>query len=225
MTTHAEDEALLGEEQPEQVAAEMLALADELRRVLALAVEARPLAGELAPLVEQARALGDGLAGLSNVHALAPGAVHRPYDPNRFNPVSGPSNPIAPPLQMWVISDGEDGPEGRRTQGRVRFGTAYQGPPGHVHGAMVAAMYDDLLGRSQLAAGFTGSITVQFRRPTPLHRDLDVRAWVDRVDGRKRWVHGTCHLDGVLLTEAEGLFISPRHGATLEGIREHLGGP
>jgi acyl-CoA thioesterase FadM len=89
---------------------------------------------------------------------------------------------------------------------------------------MVAAMYDDLLGRSQLAAGFTGSITVRYRRPTPLNRDLDVRAWVDRVEGRKRWVHGTCHLDGELLTEAEGLFIAPRGGANLEGIVSHLGG-
>lgn len=86
----------------------------------------------------------------------------------------------------------------------------------------VAAMYDDLLGRSQLTAGFTGSITVNYRRPTPLLRDLDVAAWVDRVDGRKRWVHGTCHLDGVLLTEAEGLFVAPRQGATMEGIAAHL---
>jgi hypothetical protein len=220
--TRAEEEAFLGQEQPEQVAAEMQSLADELRRVLALAVEVRPLAGELVPFVAQAKALADGLAELSSVHALADGAVHRPYDPNRFNPVSGTSNPVAPPLVMWHVAEGPDGPDGRRTQGRVRFGSAYQGPPGHVHGAMVAAMYDDLLGRSQLAAGFTGSITIRYRRPTPLHRDLDVAAWVDRVDGRKRWVHGTCHLDGVLLTEAEGLFIAPKGGATIMGITEHL---
>jgi hypothetical protein len=224
VTTHAQDEAWLGDEQPEQVAAEMQQLADELRRVLALAVEVRPLAGELAPFVAQARALADGLAGLSSVHAPAEGAVVRPYDPNRFNPVSGSANPMAPPLEMWPVHEGEDGPEGRRTQGRVRFGTAYQGPPGHVHGAMVAAMYDDLLGRSQLATGFTGFITIHFRRPTPLDRDLDVRAWVDRVDGRKRWVHGTCHLDGVLLTEAEGLFVAPRTGPGMEGLVAHLAG-
>jgi acyl dehydratase len=125
---------------------------------------------------------------------------------------------------MWAVTEGPDGPEGRRTQGTVRFGPAYQGPPGHAHGAMVAAMYDDLLGRSQLGAGFTGSITIRFLAPTPLDRDLDVRAWVDRTEGRKRWVHGTCHLDGRLLTEAEGLFIAPKGGATLEGIVGALGG-
>ena len=220
----ADDEALLGADHPEQVAEELQALADELRRVLAAAVQVRPLPGELLPHVALARRLADGLDAVSSVHAPAPGAVVRPYDPNRLNPVSGGANAVAPPLRMWAVTEGPDGPEGRRTQGTVRFGPAYQGPPGHAHGAMVAAMYDDLLGRSQLGAGFTGSITIRFLAPTPLDRDLDVRAWVDRTEGRKRWVHGTCHLDGRLLTEAEGLFIAPKGGATLEGIVGALGG-
>jgi hypothetical protein len=218
VTDQVHDEALLGDEHPEQVAQELVELAEVLREVLTSAVLARPRAGELLGAIEQARSLARTLAEVSSVDDLGEGAVHRPYDPNRFNPVSGGSNAVAPPLRMWQVSEGPDGPQGRRTQGTVRFGPAFQGPPGHVHGAMVAAMYDDLLGRSQLVAGFTGAITVRYRRPTPLDRELEVRAWVDRVDGRKRWVHGTCHLDGELLTEAEGLFIAPKGGATLAGI-------
>lgn len=215
-TAAHDDEALLGADHPEQVDSELQELADQLRRVLAAAVQVRPVAGDLQPHIAGAQALADALEAL----ALAPaeGAVARPYDPNRFNPVSGSASAVAPPLRMRQVAEGPDGPDGRRTQGTVRFGPAYQGPPGHAHGAMVAAMYDDLLGRSQLAAGFTGSITVRYLAPTPLDRELDVCAWVDRVDGRKRWVHGTCHLDGRLLTEAEGLFIAPKGGATLEGI-------
>ena len=49
-----------------------------------------------------------------------------------------------------------------------------------------------------------------------------MRAWVDRVEGRKRWVRGTCHLDGVLVSEAEGLFIAPREGGNLQGILSSL---
>jgi len=211
-----DDQALLGADHPEQVDAELQSLADELRRVLAAAVQVRPVAGDLVPYTATARALADALEALAA--APSEGAVARPYDPNRFNPVSGSASAVAPPLRMWPVTEGPDGPDGRRTQGTVRFGPAYQGPPGHAHGAMVAAMYDDLLGRSQLAAGFTGSITIRYLAPTPLDRDLDVCAWVDRVDGRKRWVRGACHLDGRLLTEAEGLFIAPRGGATLEGI-------
>jgi hypothetical protein len=47
-------------------------------------------------------------------------------------------------------------------------------------------------------------------------------AWVERTDGRKRWVKGTSRLDGVLLVEAEGLFIAPREGADEEGITASL---
>lgn len=220
---YGETEAWLGPDQPEQVDAELSELAAELRRVLALTVGLRPLPGDIGPLIAQARALGNGLAAVSSAQAPAPGAVRRPFDPLRFNPVSGTCNPVAAPLETTKIADGADGPDGRRTQGRIRFGPAYQGPPGHVHGAMIAAMYDDLLGMSQLAVGFTGSITVKYLRPTPLHRDLDVAAWVAGVDGRKRWLRGTCHLDGVLLSEAEGLFIAPRQGASMSGLTAHLG--
>jgi hypothetical protein len=199
------------------VAAEIEQLAAELRRVLAASVEVRPRAGDLQPSIAQARALADELQRISNVHAPADGAVPRPYDPNRFNPVSGKGNAAAPPLDMWQAEDGS-------SEGRITFGIAYQGGPGHVHGAMVTAMYDDLLGRSQLSAGFTGWIKVTFRKPTPLHRELELRAWVDRVDGRKRWIHGTCHLDGELLTEAEGLFVAPRGGANMEALADHLSG-
>jgi hypothetical protein len=213
----SDDEAWLGPDQPPEVGAEIEQLATELRRVLAAAVEVRPRAGELQGCIEQARALADGLRQVSNVHAPAPGAVPRPYDPNRFNPVSGAGNAAAPPLEMWHLEDSS-------SEGRITFGIAYQGGPGHVHGAMVTAMYDDLLGRSQLSAGFTGWIKVTFRKPTPLDRELQLKAWVDRVDGRKRWLRGTCHLDGVLLTEAEGLFVAPKGGANMEALAAHLEG-
>ena len=108
------------------------------------------------------------------------------------------------------------------THGRVRFGAAYEGPPGHVHGGMVAAMFDELLGRAQQSAGFTGRLTITYRRPTPLHRELDLIGWFDRVDGRKRWMKGECRLDGELLTEAEGLFIAPRTGSGHDALTESL---
>jgi hypothetical protein len=83
-------------------------------------------------------------------------------------------------------------------------------------------VFDELLGRSQLGAGFTGRLTITYRRPTPLLKQIDLCAWVDRTDGRKRWVKGTARYDGTLLAEAEGLFIAPREGADLEGILASL---
>jgi acyl-coenzyme A thioesterase PaaI-like protein len=119
------------------------------------------------------------------------------------------SNPVAPPLYVRLV----DQPDGSfAVTGTVTFGAAYEGPPGHVHGGMVAAMFDELLGFAQFSAGFTGSLTVRYRKPTPLHRELNVRAWQERADGRKRIIKGTCHAGDTLLTEAEGLFIAPRDG-------------
>jgi acyl-CoA thioesterase FadM len=77
---------------------------------------------------------------------------------------------------------------------------------------MVAAMFDELLGFAQQEPAFTATLTIRYLRPTPLNRRLQLRAFVDRVDGRKRITRGTCELDGTLLTEAEGLFIAPRSG-------------
>ena len=96
--------------------------------------------------------------------------------------------------------------------GTVAFGPAYEGPPGHVHGGLVAAMFDELLGFAQLSGGFTGTLTIRYRKPTPLNSVLSLKAWPDRVEGRKRIIKGTCHLGEILLSEAEGLFIAPRDG-------------
>lgn len=204
---------------PEEVAEEKR-LADELRRIIHRLVLVRPSADDLRRAADGAKAFADELDRLRP----RPGAGEiseaglRPNDPIRHSPLSGTSNPLAPPMVSRQVPDGPDGPDGRRTVGTVRFAAAYEGPPRHVHGGLLAAMFDELLGRSQLVPGFTGSLTIHYRRPTPLDRDLDLCAWVDRVDGRKRWLRGTCHLEGVLLCEAEGLFIAPREGADLAGI-------
>jgi hypothetical protein len=131
----------------------------------------------------------------------------QPRDFVGYSPVSGPSNPIAPPLRMSVVGD----PDGENhIEGSINFGPAYEGPPGHCHGGLVAAMFDELLGFVQLKPGFTAYLKIDYRAPTPLNRELELKGWIVSVEGRKRLIRGTCSLDGVLLTEAEGLFIAPR---------------
>ena len=196
-------------------------LADEMRRIMDRMVLVRPPAEDLRRAADLARDFGDLLDGLRE---RGPGgevseAGLRPTDHLRHSPLSGSANPLAPPVELWRDGEQDGHPV---TRGKVRFGAAYEGPPGHVHGGMVAAMFDELLGRAQGSAGFTGRLTVTYRRPTPLHRDLDLWAGFDRVDGRKRWITATCHYDGVLLTEAEGLFIAPRTGGGHEGLAESL---
>ena len=71
---------------------------------------------------------------------------------------------------------------------------------------------DQLLGEAAGAggkAGMTGTLTVVYRRGTPLG-DLRAEAWIDRSAGFKTWAKG--HILGPegVTVEAEGVFILPR---------------
>ncbi len=122
--------------------------------------------------------------------------------------IAGRSNPLAPPLHMWF--------EGDKVRGWAIYTEPYEGPAGCLHGGFIAAAFDDLLGFAQMAsgqAGYTGTLTVKMRRPTPLNRRLDYEAGVDRIEGRKIWVWGKCRDGDELLSEAEIVFISPKDGS------------
>ena len=69
--------------------------------------------------------------------------------------------------------------------GRVTFPLAYEGPPGLVHGGFLAVFFDSVTQHQSCAAKLTGktrSLTVKFRRPTPILTELRfdiVRAQTD----------------------------------------------
>lgn len=118
------------------------------------------------------------------------------------SPMIGILNPIAPRSTVEV--------NGNKVVMHVRFGSAYEGPPASVHGGMVAAAFDELLGMVQSLSGqpgMTATLTVRYRRPTPLHRDLRFEGVLERVDGRKIFTSGRCYDGETLTAEAEGLFI------------------
>jgi len=121
------------------------------------------------------------------------------------SPLVGPLNPLAPPIDMTT--------DGTAVTGVVTFGDAYEGPPGCVHGGVVAAAFDELLGFAQGLSGglgMTARLIVNYRSPTPLHQPLRFTGDVDHVEGRKIFVKGELRVvaDDRLCAEAEGLFIS-----------------
>ncbi|HZU73614.1 MAG TPA: PaaI family thioesterase [Acidimicrobiales bacterium] len=120
-----------------------------------------------------------------------------------FSPIMGAANPLAPP----VILEPADG----KVRGRATFGSAYEGPPGCVHGGWLAATFDEVLGMAQSMGGnpgMTGTLTVRYRRPTPLHTPLTFEGELVRVEARKIFTAGRCLLDGEMTAEAEAIFIS-----------------
>lgn len=132
--------------------------------------------------------------------ANAGGDPHAHFD---HSPVMGVANPVAPVVRVeWGDRD--------TVVMHVLFGSAYEGPPGSVHGGFLAAMFDELLGMTQSLSGqpgMTGTLTVRYRRPTPLHRDLRFEGTLDRIDGRKILTTGRCFDGETLTAEADGLFI------------------
>ena len=120
-----------------------------------------------------------------------------------LSPLMGRANPLAPPITLTV--------DGNVVRGIATFGWAYQGPPGHLHGGFVAAMFDEALGLAQSMTGhpgMTGTLTVRYRRPTPLNVELRLEARVNRVDGRKIFTDAQLYAGDTLTAEAEAIFIS-----------------
>jgi acyl-coenzyme A thioesterase PaaI-like protein len=121
------------------------------------------------------------------------------------NPVTGWRNAIAPPLIMHEDPDGLWWSE-------FELGEAYQGPPGWVHGGVLALVLDQLLGEAAsdglTKPLFTGTITLRYLRGTPLGR-LRAEAAIERTDGIKTFVSG--HLSDAegKTVEAEGIWIKP----------------
>ena len=56
--------------------------------------------------------------------------------------------------------------------------------------------------------GFTGTLTIRYRKPTPLHTELRFEAGVARVEGRKIFAKGQLFAGDLLTAEAEGIFVS-----------------
>ena len=152
-------------------------------------------------------------------------------DPSEFfamfdhSPFIGLANPLSPPVELRQSGD--------RVLGRVTFGSAYEGPPGCVHGGYVAAVFDELLGATQSMSGtqgMTAHLGIDYRRPTPLHRPLRLEGWLHEHSGRKIWAKGELRLDEEsdgteqpVLAEATALFIAFDPGRFRELLEERDG--
>jgi acyl-coenzyme A thioesterase PaaI-like protein len=113
------------------------------------------------------------------------------------------ANPFASPIRLAVANG--------KILGRANFGATFEGSPGTVHGGFVAAAFDQVLFMAQSLTGIpamTGTLTVRYRKPTPLLTELVFEGVVERVEGRKIFTRATASANGVLTAEAEGLFIA-----------------
>jgi acyl-coenzyme A thioesterase PaaI-like protein len=104
----------------------------------------------------------------------------------------GPENPGSLGLRFFV--------DGDRVRARMRLDERHEGAPGFAHGGAVATALDDTIGTLLVVLrrpAVTAKLEVDYRKPAFLHRDFELEAWCERIDGRK------LHLAGAM-REAQG---------------------
>jgi len=122
------------------------------------------------------------------------------------SPVSGPLNPIAPPVHIRALPNGS-----ARTE--FELSSIYEGPPSFVHGGVSAMILDQILGVAASAngtPGMTATLELRYRRPTPHGARLVAEAEVARVSGRRTYVDARIlGPDGRVTVEATAMFVMP----------------
>ena len=199
-------------------------LADAMRHVIDHMVLSDAPVEELSAAADALERYGERLAShpkltrvMGHPEAANAGNVAAFFDQS---PLIGLANPLAPPITI-----ARSGP--LTAEATVTFGSAYEGPPGHVHGGFVAAAFDEVLGYVQSLGGnpgMTGRLITHYRRPTPLHVRLRFEAELVREEGRKIFTEARVFAGDELTAEAEGLFVSiPRE--RLEGLAKRRSEP
>jgi acyl-coenzyme A thioesterase PaaI-like protein len=87
----------------------------------------------------------------------------------------------------------------------------HQGYPGVMHGGLVTALLDELIGRTAIASDLwcmTAKLQVRFRKPVPIGEPLRLRGEITKKGGRLLEGRGEMRLqDGTLVAEAEGVYL------------------
>ena len=120
----------------------------------------------------------------------------------------GPDNPQG--LHLHFDIDSTD-PANITATATVSLTRLHEGPPGHIHGGIIATLMDEAMGklnRPLNLVAMTRHLAVDYLRPAPLEVPLTLIGHHITRHGRK--LHHAAelrHPDGTLLAQAKGLFI------------------
>jgi acyl-coenzyme A thioesterase PaaI-like protein len=187
---------------------ELRSMADAVRRLITITVDSDADVGATAAAASRLHALADELEALRpasrpSKHGVgADPETSHPHDHFQFDAMLGLFNPLALPVRMeWRAPV---------AYGFANFTSPYEGPPGCVHGAIIAGVFDQVFNVANVKADVTGPtafLHIDYKRPTLLESDLVFEGWVDRVEGRKTFCRGRIVQFGAVTAEAEGLFV------------------
>jgi acyl-coenzyme A thioesterase PaaI-like protein len=93
----------------------------------------------------------------------------------------------------------------------VVFDESKEGGRGILHGGAIAAVLDEAMGTAageNGTPGYTVTMTYNYKAHISLNEEITVRAWVERVEGRKVFAECEAKLpDGTVAVTGNGLFI------------------
>lgn len=166
----------------EQPLAQTVAAAGALRRLtgllLSLEHEHPTVDAMLAQFADWERELATAVPPDLTPRIGAGGEEQRVYLDHAFD--VGAYNPCFPEYTFDHLDD-------ETASGRVTFPLVYEGPPGLVNGGFLAVFFDCITQQQSCAARRTGktrSLTVTFRRPTPILTELRFDIAREESDGR-----------------------------------------
>jgi len=116
----------------------------------------------------------------------------------------GPANPTGLRLEFLLAEDGA-------VVCLPTIPESFEGPPGYLHGGILATLLDEAMSKSVRARGLkavTGRMEIDYRRPVRSAAPIRLEGHLLRSEGRKHWTEARI-LDarGHMLAEAKGIFI------------------
>ncbi len=99
----------------------------------------------------------------------------------------------------------------RRIYAEIVFDASKEGGPGILHGGAIAAVLDEAMGVAAYEAGHAGytiTLTCNYKKHIPLGKPITVRARVDTIEGRRVFASSEATLpDGTIAVDATAIFI------------------
>lgn len=128
--------------------------------------------------------------------------------------VCGLNNPFGLKLRFYQTGPGE-------VTTNFTAPEHYQGYPGVVHGGIVAAVLDEVVGRAIMATDpsasrfmFTARLTLRYRKNVPIGQPLRVVGRIDQDKRLRATAKGKIYdAEDQVLAEAEGLLVNMPEGA------------
>ena len=194
------------------------AISDDLLREIAREADAQAAELEAHPRRDK----GDDMATQTDLAAAMEG---QPLpvgigDTLEFDPFSAGGGRLHPAsIGMQMRREGD-----AAVVAAVHVDPMFQGPPGRVHGGVVAILIDELMGAVNRMLGqraYTARLAINLRAPAPIDADLTLRAWLHDQQGRKVILRADGRSGTDTFVEAEGLFVIPRPETIDDAARQH----